>query len=170
MEDRERQLEEQLSAHFIGNIQRQRMLSKLVLGMVQLGTISYSKLRLVINSEVKPASNYKRIQRFVKDYKFEQQSYMKFIWSLFVEPQNWVALTIDRTNWKFGEKDINILMLGISYKGTMIPLVWSLLEKRGNSSTEERKVLIEQLYSCLNSSQIKQIKVLLADREFIGNE
>ena len=28
-----------------------------------------------------------------------------------------LVLSMDRTNWKFGEFNINILMLGITYKG-----------------------------------------------------
>lgn len=170
MKDREKELEAQLSAHFIGRAQRKRMLAKLVLGIVQLGTINYSKLSLTVNPSVKKESNFKRIQRFIKSYDFDVSSYIQLVWSLFIKEENWVALTIDRTNWKFGKEDINILMLGISYKGTMLPLVWTMLDKRGNSSTAERTALVEQLYSYLTTSQIAQIKILLADREFIGKE
>jgi hypothetical protein len=38
---------------------------------------------------------------------------------------------MDRTNWKFGKANINILTVGISWRGTAIPLVWMLLDKRG---------------------------------------
>lgn len=41
---------------------------------------------------------------------------------------------MDRTNWKFGEANINILMLGITYKGIAYPLLFSMLDKRGNSN------------------------------------
>lgn len=59
-------------------------------------------------------------------------------------------------------------MLGISDKGTAIPLVWNLLDKRGNSNTSERIALIDRLLAQLDEQQHKQIKYLLMDREFIG--
>jgi hypothetical protein len=49
MKDREKVLKEELPKLFEGHSQRLTMLSKLILGIVQLGTISYSKLSLVIN-------------------------------------------------------------------------------------------------------------------------
>ena len=50
---------------------------------------------------------------------------------------------MDRTNWRWGKADINILMLGIVFKGTAIPIYWMLLDKRGNSDTPERMALIQ---------------------------
>jgi hypothetical protein len=170
MKDTEKELKEELSQHFVAHGQRMKMLIKLILGLLKLGTVSYSKLSKVINPEVKRFSNFKRIQRFVKHFNFCQKGYVQLVWSLFVSKQNWVALSIDRTNWKFGASNINILMLGISYKGTAIPLVWKLLDKRGNSNTAERIELIETFKGCLNEVQIQQVKCLLADREFIGSE
>ena len=38
---------------------------------------------------------------------------------------------MDRTNWQWGKKNINILMLSITYKGIAIPLFWSLLVQIG---------------------------------------
>ena len=51
---------------------------------------------------------------------------------------------MDRTNWQWGKKNINILMLSITYKGIAIPLFWSLLDKKGNSNTSERIALMER--------------------------
>ena len=124
MKDTEKVLKEELSKHFAGQSQRLTMLAKIVIGMLKLSTISYSKLSLRINPRVKRDSNFKRIQRFVRSYSFCHQCYIQLAWNLFVSPNEWVALSIDRTNWKFGKKNINILLLGISYKGTSIPLIW----------------------------------------------
>lgn len=118
MKDTEKELKEELGHHFVAHSQRMKMLVKLILGLLKLGTISYSQLSKVINPKVKRSSNYKRIQRFVRNFSFCQKAYVQLVWWLFVGKQNWVALSMDRTNWKFGESNINILMLGISYKGT----------------------------------------------------
>jgi len=53
------------------------------------------------------------------------------------DDDSWL-LTMDRTNWKVGKVDINILMLAVAYKGVAFPLLWELLPKQGNSNTEER--------------------------------
>jgi len=170
MKDRKKELEEKLGHHISGKKQSLKMLSGLLLSILKMGSISYSKLSLVLNPWVKNESNFKRIQRFIKAFLFKEEDYVALVWSLCVKEHNWVALSIDRTNWKFGKKNINVLMLGISYQGTCIPLVWKLLDKRGNSSYSERMALIEKLLNSLDSAKIKQIKCLLADREFIGNE
>lgn len=170
MKDREKVLKEKLSRIFSGQSQRLSMLSKLIIGMIQLSTVSYSKLCLVINPSVKKSSNFKRIQRFIKGFKFSRSSYINFAWHLFSDSEQWVALSIDRTNWKFGKQNINILLIGISYQGTAIPLIWKVLDKRGNSSQEERIELMNELLDILTLKQKSKIKCLLADREFIGSE
>lgn len=170
MEDSEKGLKEELSVHFAGHYKRLEMLSKLILGILKLGTISYSKLSKVINPNVQRQSNFKRIQRFVKSFSFNRKNYIQLVWSLFVCKENWVALSIDRTNWQFGKSKINILMIGISYKGTAIPLIWKLLDKKGNSNTRERIELVNELLEQLCTEQKAQIKCLLGDREFIGKE
>ena len=59
-----------------------------------------------------------------------------------VENEN-LSLCIDRTNWKFGQTDIFILMLGITYQGVVF-LLFKMLNKRGNSNTREWIELIER--------------------------
>jgi len=74
---------------------------------------------------------------------------------------------MDRTNWKFGKTNINFLVLAIAYKGMAIPLFWYLLDKRGNSNYKERIKIIEDFVKVFGA---KKIKVLVADREFVGRE
>ena len=68
----------------------------------------------------------------------------QLIFSLLPEKNN-LILVMDRTNWKLGGKDINILILGISYKNIAFPLMFKMLDKRGNSNTAERIALINDL-------------------------
>ncbi|BDD05597.1 hypothetical protein HNQ88_001507 [Aureibacter tunicatorum] len=52
-------------------------------------------------------------------------------------------LSLDRTNWKFGSLNINILFLAVIYEGVSIPILWVMLgDKRGNSNELERINLI----------------------------
>lgn len=74
---------------------------------------------------------------------------------------------MDRTNWKLGESNINILMLGIAYKNVAFPLMFRMLDKRGNSNTEERIALMDDFISWFG---LEYIDSLLADREFVGEQ
>ena len=53
MKDTEKVLKEELSNIFEGQGQRLTMLSKMIIAIIQLSTISYSKLYLAINPSVK---------------------------------------------------------------------------------------------------------------------
>ena len=78
-------------------------------------------------------------------------------------------LIVDRTNWKRGEKNINLLTIGNMMDNIFMPLFWIQLNKRGNSNTDDRKALIKGLSNLVEKAG-KTIKgsILLADREFIG--
>lgn len=166
MKGTEKALEKTLSRKFKGHGQRLRMMSKFVLAVLRMCTVNFAHLALVLNPAVKVESNFKRLQRFVKEYRFCQRSYVQFAWALFGTQGQWIALSMDRTNWKFGRANINILTIGISWCGTAIPLVWMLLDKQGQSNQHERIKLLEQLLSCLDDEQRARIRYLLMDREF----
>ena len=55
------------------------------------------------------------------------------------------TLTMDRTNWKFGEVNINALVLGIAYDHMSFPILFRLLPKRGNSNCKERINILQRL-------------------------
>ena len=74
---------------------------------------------------------------------------------------------MDRTNWKFGKADINLLFVSIGCKGIGIPIFWVNLARAGNSETAER---IQALNKVINLTWEKRIKYFLADREFVGSE
>jgi hypothetical protein len=72
---------------------------------------------------------------------------------------------MDRTNWKLGQININLLILGIAYKGIAFPVLWLFLPKQGNSNTAERIELLERF---LGIFDLSKIAYLVADREFVG--
>ncbi len=76
------------------------------------------------------------------------------------------TLILDRTNWEFGKAKINFLMLSVNGNGWSIPILWSLLRKKGNNNEEERIELLERFISIIGTGKIYN---LLADREFIGD-
>ena len=44
-------------------------------------------------------------------------------------PGGWI-LSLDRTTWTFGKTVINLLVLGVVYQGTAVPLLWMPLPKK----------------------------------------
>lgn len=76
-------------------------------------------------------------------------------------------LTFDRTNWQWGKRDINILMLAVVYKGIAVPVYWMLLNKKGNSNTRERIALLKRFIREFGKGRIIKF---LADREFVGEK
>ena len=74
---------------------------------------------------------------------------------------------MDRTNWRWGKKNINLLVLSACYKGVAIPLYCIALDKKGNSDTSERIQLIDYFIEGFGR---KKIACLLGDREFIGED
>jgi hypothetical protein len=80
------------------------------------------------------------------------------------------CIAIDRTNWKIGKVNINILYIGLVLgNGYFIPLFFSLLDKKGNSSQAERIDLFNQFKSVFNGFANFSF-VVVGDREFIGED
>ncbi len=79
-----------------------------------------------------------------------------------------VYMAMDRTNWKIGKININVLFVGLLLpNGVFIPIIWKNLDKRGNSNQKERMDLMKRFRKVWHNHTDIQI-TLLADREFIG--
>ena len=74
---------------------------------------------------------------------------------------------MDRTNWKCGQTNTNILCLAIVHQGVVIPVLSILLDKKGNSNTDER---IQPINRFIELFGVEKTDAYLVDREFIGTE
>src|SRR4051812_6934269 len=74
-------------------------------------------------------------------------------------------LALDRTCWKFGRHEVNVLMLAIIRNGIAIPVMWDVLGRAGNSTTAQRSALLSRFCAVFGETAIAG---LIADREFIG--
>lgn len=70
---------------------------------------------------------------------------------------------LDRTNWKYGQTDVNVLLLAVIWRDVAIPLLYELLPHGGSSDTEIRHTLMDDALCLLSAADIR---VLYADREF----
>ena len=81
------------------------------------------------------------------------------------------CLTMDRTDWKFGAKWNNLLVVGLSFRGYLVPLVWADLGSRGNSDAPARLMLLDRLAEWWPTEEVPLKSLpLVADREFGGEE
>lgn len=160
------QLHQVLQGHFGWHKARITFTAAFILSLVKLNRVNFTKLANALNGQVKPQSNYRRIQRFFAEFDIPYEAVTRLILHLLPIKTDF-TVSIDRTNWKLGKFNINILTAGIIYEGVAFPMCWHLLKKRGNSNRDERIHLMKQVLTRIPKSHIR---VVLADREFIGRE
>ena len=156
-----------LSQHLNINKSRIECFSLLVFSLIKVRTVNLSELAQGFESKAKLKSKYRRIQRFFDNFDFDLIDVSVFLLKLFSIFGSNIYLAMDRTNWKFGKKNINILLISAVCNDYPIPIYWILLNKRGCSRYQERKNVVDSLLRIIDSSNILGI---LADREFIGNK
>ena len=129
-------------------------------------TVSLHKIASAMPTSVERNSNLRRVQRFLAGYAINLDLIPKVIFAL-LPVKTGLVLSLDRTNWKFGVVNINILMLGVTYKGVAFPLLFIMLDKRDNSNRQERTRLIGRFIRLFGAECINS---LVADREFVGKD
>ena len=140
-----------------------------LLSMQKAHTVNLSKMVNYSNkiSTVKQDSIYKSYQRLVHNSHIEQSDIAACVIAMFDLNKSKIVLSMDRTNWQYGGKIINFLVLSVCVENTSIPLYWLELDTKGNSNTSERIKLLDMF---IKDFTVNKISYLLADREFIGNE
>jgi hypothetical protein len=140
-------------------------LAQLIVAMVQVRTVNLTQLALAFDAVVQQESVYQRVKRFFRHPAFEADLVAVLVTSWLALDDRWV-LCLDRTLWQLGGTPINVLVLSVAYGGVSVPLMWTVLGKKGNSSTEERIALMERF---LYRFPPERIECLTADREFRGH-
>lgn len=155
-----------LSSHLGGkiNLAHIKFISHFIMALCKVQTVTFEKLSNAFQTSAKPESSLRRVQRFIATFALEGDLIARLIFSILPDNKQ-VILTIDRTNWKFGQTDINIFMLGVVYHGVAFPPLFKMLPKRGNSNTDERMELVDRFIRLFG---VDCIKTLTADREFVG--
>lgn len=168
LSDEDTQLLTVFQAHFSGllNLARIRLICLFISSLCKVRSVNFSKLSAGFGTRANASSNYRRIQRFIAAVDLPMKWIAQLVFGLLPEKQN-LVLVMDRTNWMFGGKDINILMLGVSYRNVAFPLMFRMLGKKGNSNTSERVSLVSDFIDWFGKDRID---CLLADREFVGAE
>jgi hypothetical protein len=157
---------ETLRPHFDLSKTRLETLAVLLFGLANCRTVNLSHLASQFPGDARHASNYRRLQRFFQHIRLDGDIGAQLIVGMLKlgRPK---LLALDRTNWKLGSRDVNVLVLAIVTRRFPVPLMWTLLPHAGNSDTAQRIALLERYLSLFGASSIR---ALLADREFVGAE
>jgi hypothetical protein len=139
-------------------------LALFLLALLKVKTVNLSELCLGFGGKALPESSYKRLQRFFREFELDYTELATVVVSWMQIRGAWV-LSLDRTTWKFGNHWYNILTLGIVHEGVAFPVLWWLLDKQGNSNSDERMRFMETFAKRFPTAVVKY---LCADREFIG--
>ncbi len=155
-----------LRPHFDPSKTRLETLVVLPAGLANCRTVNLSHLASQFSGTALHASNYRRVQRFFQHVRLDGDVVAVLIVHLLnlARPK---LPALDRTNWKPGAKDVNILVPAIVTRRFRVPLMWVLPDHQGNSSPAQR---VELMRRCLRLVGACSIEALLADREFIGAE
>lgn len=153
-----------LTATFDWHGARITFVSQFLVALIRVRTVNFAEIATAFCGEAKLDSHYRRIQRFFKAFPLTRGQVAAAVLRWLPLGPRWL-LCLDRTTWTFGTMHINILVLAVAYKGVAIPLLWMLLDKRGNSNSLERMALLKHF---LLEFGYARIQCLTADREFIG--
>ena len=159
-------LSEKLSAGLALSNSRLETLCLLVIGIASVRTVNLSHISGEMPTQAKVESTYRRLQRFFQHVALGQDWSARLVVHQLGLMGSW-HLCLDRTNWKIGRKDVNLLVLAVATRRYRVPLIWTVLGKAGNSNTGERMALMTRYLDLFGATSVKY---LLADREFIGLE
>ncbi len=146
------------------------MLCYLIIGIIRSRDVNLVRLKSFIDTDATDQSQYRRLQRFFKLWKFNWKEQAQLTLSKVKKPKGGYRLNMDRTNWKFGKTHINILTIGIVIGKVSMPLVWKTLPqttKRGKSNERQRIALMNKVLQVLSA---KDIFCFTLDREFNGDK
>lgn len=156
-----------LAEHLAWHGARLTFLAQFLLALFKVKSVNLAELAQGFAGPAQVASHYKRLQRFFRAFALDYEALARLLVRLLPAGEGPWYLTLDRTNWKFGKKDLNFLILGIAHEGMALPILWTVLDKAGNSDTGERIALMRRFLDLFGAARIR---ALLADREFVGED
>lgn len=143
---------------------RQEFLCAMIQGVIRSRSVIFSEIADKIEKPIQSNSIERRIQDFFAKVSFDYQQLAIFLLS-FV-PHERLTLSIDRTEWDFGQTQVNILCVVVSIGKMAVPIYFEMLDNNsGNSKAADRIELLKSLIDILGQ---QPIQMLVMDREFIG--
>ena len=150
---------------------RFKCLTEMIKGIVASSSVQVSKIARSFNSSAQPESVHTQIYRFLENEDLSNVEVARWTAKILALSRisSW-TLVIDRTNWKYGKKHNNLLVLGVLFKNVFVPLISDNLgdtRKSGNSSMGDRMTILDTFKEAFPDQHIKEI---IGDREFVGDD
>lgn len=125
---------------------------------------------LAVNGPSKDAC-IQRVRRFLSNKRITPMFFVIPLISLMrplLENLPMIVLSMDRTEWKKRGIWINVLSVGVCYKGRALPVFWMVFSKKGNSSLHHWKKVLTPVIEGLQRMDWLSDKPIhvVADREF----
>jgi hypothetical protein len=137
-----------------------------ILSLVKVQTVNFNRLAVSFDSRSQSDSSLRRIQRFFASFVVDIDLISKMLFAL-IPKEAKHELTMDRTNWKIGDTNINILVIGVIHEGSAFPILFKMMDKFGHSNCAERIEIMEKHNDLFG---FDTVDYLVADREFIVEE
>ncbi|RZK16761.1 MAG: IS4/IS5 family transposase [Hymenobacter sp.] len=154
-------------APVVRNLARQKFVSQFVIALIKSRNVQFGEVAQHLNDAVKVASNETRIQDFFREVDPNYLILAQLLLS-FLPAQGKLRRCLDRTEWDFGQCQVNSLLVTVGQGAFQVPLYWKLLDNRsGNSNATDRIAL---LHVCVQLLGKDRIGLVLGDREFVGHQ
>lgn len=136
------------------------------LATIATRTVDAARLAGAFQSEAEAESSKRRIERFLASFSMDYAMFARALAALSGQ-QGRLRLAMDRTNWKFGSRHVNVLTLAACQDGMAFPLMFRVLSHRGNSDCKLRIEIMEEFLAIFGPEKVEW---LAADREFVGKD
>lgn len=150
--------QEALQANIQGTRHAIKLIVQFVSAVLKTRTSNLVKIATAIDSAADAESVYRQLQRFLKNDNQVAIDYLKLL-----KLNGKLKILIDRTEWKFGSRWVNILTVCVAYKNVAIPVLSQVMNHKGNASAAEHIALIERFVQQFGVHRIWRV---YADREF----
>lgn len=150
----------------VRNLARQKFVSQFIIALIKSRNVQFCEVAQHLNDAVKLASNETRIQDFFRETDLHYLVLVQLVLGL-LPVRGKLRLCLDRTEWDFGQCQVNILLVTVGQGAFQVPLYWELLDNRsGNSNAADRIALLRACVQVLGKGRIG---LVLGDREFVGH-
>jgi len=130
---------EALQANIPGSRHAIKFIVQFVSALLKVRTSNLVKIANAFETEVDQDSVYRQIQRFLKNETEVSIDYLKLL-----KKGGKLKILIDRTEWRFGSTWVNILTLSVAYKNVAIPILWEVMNHKGNATVFEHTAIIKR--------------------------
>ena len=128
----------------VGNLSRKKFIAQFVIGSLKSRNVPFCEEAQHLNDAVKPASNETRIQDFFRQTTLDYLALTHLLTRL-LPAKGKLRLCLDRTEWDFGQCQVNILLVTMGCDTWHVPSYGELLDNRSGKSNAAQRIAVLQV-------------------------